>query len=159
MVCFASERPLEIKLDENGRLHSETGKSIYYPSGWGFYHWHGVAIPADWVDSKESLTPKMAINWFNVEQRRAACEIVGWDNILKELNATIIDKDDDAKIGTLLEVSLPDSGKENFLSVSCGTGRIFAIPVPQKIKTALEAQAWIHGFDNVNQFLIPEIRT
>ena len=66
----------------------------------------------------------------NVEQRRAACELVGWVNILSQLNAKTIDIDDD-DIGTLLEVEIPDSGKEKFLQVKCGTGREFALPVPR----------------------------
>jgi len=158
-VLVISNRPLHLNRDEQGRLHGEGKPSMTYRDGWSLYHWHGVAIPAEWVNNKESLTTKTAITWGNVEQRRAACEIVGWQNVLKELNAIEIDKDDDAEIGTLLEVDLPDSGKERFLSVKCGTGRNFAIPVPPSTKTALEGQSWIHGFDKVNQFLIPEIRT
>ena len=50
-------------------------------------------------------------------------------------------------IGTLLEVNLPDIGKEKFLKVLCGTGREFAIPVPPFMKTALEANAWTYGLD------------
>ena len=121
------------------------------------YHWHGVSIPKEWVTGKKP-TASEAITWANVEQRRAACELVGWVNILSQLNAKTIDIDDD-DIGTLLEVEIPDSGKEKFLQVKCGTGREFALPVPRNMKTALEANAWTYGFDDVKQFIKPEVRT
>ena len=55
----------------------------------------------------------------------------------------MINKDDDDEIGTLLEVDLPDSGKERFLVVTCGTGRKgIALPVPRDMQTALQANSW-----------------
>jgi hypothetical protein len=87
----------------------------------------------------------MALTWKNTEQRRAACEILGWETVLRELNATTIDADDDPEIGELVEVEIPDIGRERFLRVKCGTGRMFALPVPPDMKTALAANAW--GYD------------
>jgi hypothetical protein len=54
----------------------------------------------------------------------------------------LFDSDEDAMVGNLLEVDIPDIGREKFLQVLCGTGRTFAIPVPPECKTALEANAW-----------------
>ena len=156
-VLVLSDRPKHIKRDAEGRLHCENGSSIEYRDGWALYHWHGVSIPKEWVTGKKP-TASEAITWANVEQRRAACELVGWVNILSQLNAKTIDIDDD-DIGTLLEVEIPDSGKEKFLQVKCGTGREFALPVPRNMKTALEANAWTYGFDDVKQFIKPEVRT
>jgi hypothetical protein len=104
-------------------------------------------VPEEWIISRESLTPEIALKWKNLEQRRAACEILGWVNILNKLDAEIIDKDSDPQIGTLLEVELPDSGKERFLKVTCGTGREFALAMPKHVKTALEGNAWTYGID------------
>jgi hypothetical protein len=59
----------------------------------------------------------------------------------------------------LLECDVPDSGRELFLRVRCGTGREFALLVTNsRAKTALEAQAWIHQM-NIDEFIKPEIRT
>jgi len=157
-VVVISDRPEFIKRDDEGRLHGETGPSIQYRDGWSLYHWHGVAIPKEWVTSNKP-SAREALKWPNIEQRRCACEIIGWANILAELKSRVIDRDDDVEIGTLLEVNLPDSGKERFLQVQCGTGRTFAIPVPPTVKTALEANAWTYGLEDVlNQFK-PEVRT
>jgi hypothetical protein len=156
-VLAISDKPVYIKRDDVGRLHCENGASIEYRDGWSLYNWHGVSIPKEWVTGQKP-TASEALNWPNLEQRRAACEIVGWKNILAELNSKVIDADDDPEIGTLLECDLPDSGKERFLRVKCGTGRDFVLHVPKEMKTALESQAWMFQID-VKSFIKPEIRT
>lgn len=143
VVC---EKPLHIKLDEDYRLHSENGPAVLFRDTFSVYVWHGVRIPPEWIRDK-SLTPEIALTWNNMEQRRAACELLGWANILDSLNSKVIDMDEDPQIGTLLQVELPDLGTEQFLKVVCGTGRTFAIPVPPDVKTALEANAWTYGVD------------
>ena len=151
-------RPEIIKFDAEKRLHSEDGPAIRYRDGYSLYSWHGTRIPSEWITNKSALTAKIAITWENIEQRRCACEILGWAKILKELDSKIIDEDIDPEIGTLLEVTIPDVGKEKFLRVLCGTKREFALPVPPEMMTSLEAQAWTWGM-NKNEFVIPEIRT
>jgi hypothetical protein len=155
-VLAISDRPHTLRRDEAGRLHCENGPSIAYRDGWALHHWHGTAIPAEWVTGKKPSAQE-ALTWSNVEQRRAACEIVGWSNVLDQLKAKVIDKHENEEIGTLLEVNLPDSGKQKFLSVRCGTGRLFSIPVSKSCRTALEANSWTYGVD-VNEFS-PEVRT
>ena len=157
--CIVSDFPEVIKKDDQNRPHCETGPSHRWRDGWSLYHWHGVKIPAEWIEDRANLTAKTALTWPNIEQRRAACEIIGWAKILKELDAKVIDRDGDPEIGTLLEVDLPDSGKERFIYVKCGTGREFAIPVPNDCgDTALAANMWTFGLD-ANAAFIPEVRT
>ena len=144
---IVQERPSAIRFDDQRRIHSEVGPAIEYSDGFAIYAWHGVVIPAEWIVNRKELAAKTALTWVNMEQRRSACEIVGWARILRELNATVIDSDEDLMIGTLIEVNIPDLGKEQFLKVLCGTGREFAIPVPPTVKTALEANAWTFNLD------------
>ncbi len=153
--CLVSDFPEFIKVDDQNRPHSEIGASHRWRDGWELFHWHGVVITKEWVTGKKP-TASEALNWPNLEQRRAACEIVGWANILKELDAKVIDADEDPEIGTLLECDLPDSGKERFLQVKCATGRDFCLHVPNEMKTALEAQAWMFQVD-VKDFIPPQI--
>jgi hypothetical protein len=108
------------------------------------YHSHGTSIPEKWIKKPETLTARLALGQSNAELRRAGCEILGWDLILSELGAHVIDTDSDPEIGQLVEVDIPDSGMERFLRVKCGTGRQFALPVPPTMKTALEANAWTY---------------
>ncbi len=157
-VLAISDKPTVINRDVEGRLHSETGPSIAYRDGWQLHHWHGTSVPSEWIEDRATLTPTIALKQTNVEQRRAACEILGWGNILRSLKAKTIDKDNDPEIGELLEVKLPDlTGKARFLRVRCGTGREFAIGIPPHINKALDAQAWVIGLDP-KDFTRPEVR-
>jgi hypothetical protein len=156
--CIVSDFPEVLKIDEQNRAHGQEGPSHKWRDGWSLYHWHGVAVPEHWIMNKQSLTAKEAITWENIEQRRVACEILGWAKILRELDAKVINEDGDPEIGTLVEVNLADIGKEKFLQVLCGTGREFAIPVPPEMKTALEAQSWTWNL-SPDEFKIPEVRT
>jgi hypothetical protein len=140
-------RPEVIKFDDEKRLHCETGPAIRYRDGYSVYAWHGVRVPSDWIEKNSELTAQIALTWENIEQRRCACEILGWATILRELDSKVIDSDEDAMVGNLLEVDIPDIGREKFLQVLCGTGRTFAIPVPPECKTALEANAWTFGIE------------
>lgn len=157
-VCALSDRPRALRRDGEGRLHCEDGPAVAYPDGWSIYAWHGAVVPGGWLEEPEALTPEAALTWRNVEQRRAACEILGWNAILSTLNARSINKDRDPEIGELVEVELPNMGRERFLRVHCGTGRQFALPVPPDVETALQANAWTYGF-GPKEFTKPEIRT
>ena len=153
-ICFISERPNQIKLDEAGRLHCENGPAIVYPDGFSVHAWHGTIFPEEWVHNKPSASD--ALYKHNVELRRVACEMVGWENILNELDAVTIDKDSDPEIGELVDVAIRGESQK-FLRVTCGTGRNFALPVPLEMTTALEANAWTWGLEP-NQYK-PEIRS
>ena len=158
-IAFVSDRPTIIKKDDEARLHNETGPSLAFADGYEMYSWHGVTIPAEWINDKSGITPKIALTWENLEQRRVAIEIVGWAKILRELDAKVIDADGDPQIGTLVEVKLPDLDvPARFSRVQCGTGREFAVGVPPTIKTAMEAQAWMSGLE-LHEFVKPEVRT
>ena len=144
--CIVSDFPEVLKIDAENLPHCETGPSHRWRDGWSLYHWHGVLVPAEWIEDRASLTAKTALTWANIEQRRAACEIVGWSNILKELDAKTIDRDDDPEIGELVEVTI-EGNRERFLRVLCGTKREFSLPVPPDVETALAANAWTYGVD------------
>ncbi len=148
---------VELHQDEQGRLHNEKGPAIACKEGLNLYYWHGVGIPKRWIIEKWSSVQE-ALSWPNIEQRRVACEMIGWANIIKELDAEVIDENPDPEIGTLLEIQLPDSElKDRFLKVRCGTGREFVIPVPPNMRTARGANAWTWGLKPYQYQ--PEIRT
>lgn len=155
--CMASERPTELRRDAAGRLHCETGPAIAWSDGYALYAWHGTVVPADWIEKRASLDPRTALTHTNVEQRRAAAEIIGWSRVLDAVGAVVINEDKDPMIGTLLEADLPDAPGSRFLRVRCGTGRDFVLPVPREMRDALEANAWTYGLDK--GAYAPEVRT
>ena len=162
-IAFCSHKPKKIEIADgtrNDELHTEVSPNIEYPDGYGTYFWHNIQVPGFFINKNLSrkLDAQTALTWPNIEQRRCACEILGWDNILKELDCTVIDEDVDPEVGKLLEVTIPDIGKERFLQVLCGTGRTFALPVPPNMTTALQAQAWTWDLGEF-EFKKPEVRT
>ena len=159
--AFVSRRPDLLAFDDQGRLHAENGPAMRFPSGYAMHAWHGVRVPAAWIEDRASLTPQAALTWENIEQRRAACGILGWASILRALSARVVDEHHDPAVGTLVEVDLPGdedapSVLARFLSVHCGTGREFALGVPSDVDSATAAQAWLFGEDAYHH---PEVRT
>lgn len=150
--AVAIARP-EAYRDPQMRIHREDGPAIR----WGkrvSYWWHGVQVEADWIEHKDKVNPKLALTWENIEQRRALCEILGWDRVLKQLDCKSIHKD---SFGELLQVTLPDAGLTTFVRVKCATGRIFCIPIPNTVKTAKEAVAM--SYNVPTKMYDPEVRT
>ena len=154
MVC---EAPKHIHL-ENKVLHHASELAIEWEDGWGFAAWRGTTVPGHWIVGSKKPTAKEVLSHANVEVRRSGCEIIGWDAVLTELNASMVDSHPNPEIGDLFEVNLPDAGKERFIRVRCGTGRTFVLPVPPSCRTALEANAWTYGIDDYESFSV-EVRT
>jgi len=48
-VCIVSDRPSELKLDAQGRLHSDKDMCIKFVDGWGFHAIHGVRVPEEMI--------------------------------------------------------------------------------------------------------------
>jgi hypothetical protein len=146
-LCIVCERPPAVHWDPRGRLHHPRQAALCHRDGFGLHAWHGTVVPAPWITAPETLDPHHALTWPNLEQRRAAAEIVGWQRVLDRLSPVIVDRNRDPEIGQLVEVHLPGWGRARFLRVRCGTGRVFALSVPLQMRTALEANAWTYDLD------------
>lgn len=144
-AVIASQRPTTVRWDGEGRLHCETGPAVEYADGYAMHAWRGLRIPGEWInDGPPAAAEIMRLE--NTEQRRIACEMRGWHNILPTLpGAKLIDRHPNPQVGELWEADLPDNGPERFLQVRCGTGRTFALPVGMQFRTAREANAATYG--------------
>lgn len=159
--AYVCDRPSKISFDENKVLHREDGPALEFRDGEGLYRWHGTEIPKEWLYG--GLDTTTALRWGNAEQRRCACEILGWEKVLADpsLNPKILDEDDPS-IGTLIEVDLPEASKQWFLKYQCGTGRWHAESVNNKsFNTALKANAGGNGWRGQGDPMhyIPFLRT
>lgn len=148
------------KLDQNQRLHCEDGPAFVL-AGWEFYFWHGVQVSREILEKKLSIEKVLSLR--NAELRRAAMQIIGWDKVIETLNPTLLDKSNDPKLGTLIQVNLTTTkgqqpNRVRFLKVQCGTGRDFYIPVSPNVFSVNHAQAWMWGVP-VHKFTPPEVRT
>ena len=186
-LLVIQKKPIKIVFGENGVVHNASGPAITYKSSreriyydygdkWNdehfeptfeiqttddLYVWRGIGIKRNWIEKEPEVHE--AILHRNAERRRVACEILGWDRVIKELGSTVIDENTNPQIGTLVEVrdnsnNFFRESRERFLRVKCGTGRWFAIPVPPSINTAIEANAWTYDID-VELLKELEIRT
>ena len=155
--CIVSDFPEFVRVDDLHRPHCADGPSHRWRDGWSLYHWHGVNVPAHWIEQRDTLTASEIFKEQNAETRRAGCEIIGWDRVLDGIDAKLLDDDGDPQIGALYEGQVPGATKCTFLRVECGTGRQFVIPTAPGLKTAIEAQAWIAN-KPVNKWVRPEVR-
>ncbi len=140
-------------------FHSTTEPAVVTNHGEKFCFFRHMSYPTNWLN-KRVLTPQTVMSLPNVEQRRIAMEILGWEKLIKD-KGVVIDEDDDTTIGTLYALYYPELGTSIILKVKCGTGRTFYLPVPNDMESAKEANAWTYGFDykNVKNFIAPEVRT
>lgn len=165
-ILAISDRPTVINRDGEGRLHCENGPSIAYRDGWALHHWHGVSVPADWIEKRANLDPNDVIKVENVEQRAAGAEIVGWPKMLSVLKAKVINDSGSPDIGQLIELKLPGLRTPGrFLKAVCPRNGIIVEGVPRvsdidglPIDTALAAQAWRIG-DPQSEYRHPSRRT
>jgi hypothetical protein len=154
IVC---DFPSSVRRDARNRAHCATGPALTWRDGWAVYYWHGTQIPASWIERPETLTAVVALGQQNVELRRCACEIVGWNTILESLPHRVLDADADPEIGTLISVDLPDAPDTRYVRARCGTGRTVYYRASDAASTALEAVADSYGL--APHEYKPEVRT
>ena len=164
--CIVSDFPEVIRVDQNNLPHCENGPSHRWRDGWALYHWHGVAVPAHWIENRAALDPSEVLRADNVEQRAAGAAIIGWPRMLSVLDAKIIDDSGSEDIGQLIELTLPGlNAAGRFLKAKCPRNGIIVEGVPRvsdidrlPINTAIAAQAWRIG-DPQSEYQHPARRT
>ena len=111
-VCFVSERPSQIHLDQAGRMHCDNERAITYAgTGWGLYVWHGYRIPDDhaWIiTDKGRITAEAIMGEPNAELRRIMCEITAFEPIRKLARVVREDVDGNGNPRRLLIVKVKD---------------------------------------------------
>lgn len=164
--CIVSDFPEFIKIDAQNRPHCENGPSHRWRDGWSLYHWHGVRIPARWIEQRNTLDPREVIQTKNIEQRAAGAAIIGWPRMAKALKRKIIDGDPDTDLGALIELELPGLPEPGrFLQSVCPRNGTIVEGVPRvseidgrPIETVIAAQAWRDGLP-ASEYQHPLYRT
>jgi hypothetical protein len=116
--------------------------------------WRGVAVNAQIAFFPETLRVADVLNEKNSELRRVMMERIGFERLLSEANATVLDRDQDAGgPRELLHVKLEGDEDLVCVSVRCpSTARHYLIRVPPTMKTCHQAVAWTAGFDNPDDY-------
>jgi hypothetical protein len=149
--CIVSDRPEFIRIDEARRPHCADGPSHKWRDGWSLHYWHGLRIPAWFVEDKQRITPDLIDAEPNAELRRVMMEIYGYGPYIQARGATVIAED--VCLGlprALLEFRAGDETirvlrVENGSLEPDGERRKFTLPVPLECSTPHEAVAWSYG--------------
>jgi len=159
-MVIATERPREILLDAQQRLHNTEGKAIYWPDGWGVYVVSGVLIrpeDAGWIEDRSVLTAAAITAQRNAEVRRVMTEAFGFDRYLEELGAKVLHEDRDLMGRPRLLVQAQVPGQDEALTMikvinstpePDGHHKEYHLRVPPHMKSCNEAVAWTFGLDD-----------
>lgn len=116
-----------------------------YPDGWAIYAWHGVRLPASYIEDRARTTPQQILAEPNVELRRCAMDIYGQGRFAVDAGAEVVDTTTEHG-AELLSLPLPSDDPERVmkaLRLTCPTtGNIYLERVPPDVSSALEALSW-----------------
>jgi hypothetical protein len=152
-ISVMTERPRELHLDNEGRLHADSGPAIAYPDAWGVWAWHGVRVPREVIEDPPSLTPQQIDQERNAEVRRVMIERFGMERYIREAKATVLHADTDGlgQPRRLLHVPRRDDTPLVVVEVTNstpepdGSRHRFLLRVPPQMRTCQQAVAWTFG--------------
>ena len=133
------------------------GPAVEWPDGTKFYWWHGVEIPAEFIETPTKVDFLKIIKSDNQEIKRVMCEIFGWEKVTETLRHKVIQQDD---YGTLVQTEGLNDGDPTarFIRVVCpSTGRKYFLRVAPNTKTAREGVA--STFAETEDTYKPELET
>lgn len=133
------------------RVHCADGPSVRYADGWEMYAWHGTRVPEAVI--RGTWTSKEIMAESNLEVRRCAIEVMGWDEFVVKAGLEFIaTAPDPGNEGFTLDLYDVPDGLLNFSArvLLCtnatverdGTRRRFGLTVPADINDPIAAAAW-----------------
>jgi hypothetical protein len=145
-----SERPDDIHLDDQGRLHAARGPALAYPDGWALWAWHGIRVPRAVIENPESLPAREVLAEPDVEVRRIMIDRVGPERLIRDGGARRVAEDE---TGILWRLDLAEDEPLVCVEVTDATRgpdaayRRYVLRVPPDVRSAREAVAWTFGVD------------
>jgi hypothetical protein len=142
-------RHSEIHLDDQFRLHNENGPAVAYRDGYKVWAIDGVRLNEKTVMAPETLTVEEINATSNNEARAIMINRFGWARYLTESQAECLDyRHNDVE--NTKEALYHTEEYGNRLVVTCPTGRMFVLGVPDSIETCEDAQVWLGGGEKFN---------
>jgi hypothetical protein len=147
-VCFVSDRPHKLMLNDQHRLHSSTGAAVEYGDGFKIHFFNGARVPPALIERFSDVTAADILQEPNAEIRRIAIDLYGMSKFLIDSNAANIHQDD---FGTLYRQRF--SHGEDLVMVKVtnstpepdGSYKDYFLRVPPNMSKAHEAVAWTFG--------------
>lgn len=142
-------RHLEIHVDEQMRLHNESGPAVLYRDGVKIWAINGIGLTEQIIMAPETLTVKQIDEERNNDVKSIMINRFGWARYIKESGSDLLDYcDNDVENTKEALYTTKEFGKR--LVVTCPTGRIFVLGVPDKITTCKQAQNWLGNVEDKN---------
>ncbi|HZL01303.1 MAG TPA: hypothetical protein VFC47_15560 [Caulobacteraceae bacterium] len=178
-LAVLTERPVEIHLDDRGRLHNANGAALLYPDGWGVWAINGIRVPRRVIERPETLTFEQVRDEPDAEVRRhmldrfaglrgqAACaawikagrlEPISTQDITHKMQPSGLAlwraaRGEASVTCRLYQAPMADDEPLAILIVVCtSTAKEVPLRVPPTARTAAEARAWTFGRDLAEAF-------
>lgn len=144
--CWLIERPLMMVVNDDHKLHCDTGPAIVYRDGWGAHYLNGCWVPEHVVLRPSEITLEGIAMQLRGEAREEMIRRYGIERYLLDIGAEVVS--DDA-FGTLyrLQSTAGRFGRQILRVVDAtaradGSRNEHFLQVPMSVKTAREAVAW-----------------
>lgn len=145
-VCVYSTKPLFIRRNEEGRMHSLDGPCILFQDGFKRYFINGREVPGWIIDNPETITSEKFFAEPNNDVRGAMMTVLGTEKFALMLDCELVSTDHANNETYELYRSKqadPTLGHLQYVKVVCpSTKTQHVLTVPGDIKTALEGVAW-----------------
>lgn len=154
-ICFISDFPKHILLNENKQLHSFDKPALHYRDGYSLFYSNGIQMKKEYIT--EEVTPDMYLKEENADMKAEMIKKVGLEKMLTALNPVKIDSMKTELGGKydLLEIPFSTGQKHKFLKMKCpSTGKDHILGVDDSIKTASEAWSFLNNGVNLNEVTI-----
>jgi hypothetical protein len=151
-VCWVSERPSLLAVDEAARLHCPDSPALQYRDGWSFHAWKGVAVPGWMIEHPEKITLDAVSDVIDPVLRNCMIEIMTPERFVSMGGASRVGEDETGilwrklwgyrgvTIGSWTAVEV-----ENGTVEADGMRRRYVLRVPSRMRTPREAVAWTYG--------------
>ena len=163
--ALASEKPVEININEEMVLHKDGGPAITFKDGFSVYALNGIRVPKEIAETPfDELDPKLVLTEENAEVKREVVRKIGVERLIghPDFNTEVIDKFENYEL-LLLDIedvqergfgSREDSSPRRrpylkMLNPSIGTWHVEG--VHPDCKTVRQALAWRNGHEDFSK--------
>ena len=140
---IVSEKPVEVHMNEQERLHCETGPSVRFSDGYEIFNFRGVSVPRWIIMEPEKITAEAILKETNATLRWAMAERVGRGVLVGASTVLHKDKDEQGNSRTLYKFNMPP-GEDAvvFVEVLCPTtSKTYHLRVDPSMDTCAKAVA------------------